>query len=216
MFISPISEMGISQSLDQKRRGVIYDSTVPFGNQLKPVTTEPWRATPRLQPFIFHHVGFRISVQASWSTHCSFDDGGVKSSYPYWNGYYAAAAERGPFPLESALTFELAIERLEYDGSESELYGGLLSPQVLETSVSADIVQKLLPHWKGDDVGSEVGKEVVVTLLNELQVADCTENATVLKRTTERVQKFKEELMQHVWRPQNCSSFDALAAYNEE
>jgi hypothetical protein len=194
----------VVSSAGQQRKGVRYDPKQDLMLQLTVVDEEEWSPIARLNPFIFHALELRISVQASWSTHCTFDDNGTPSSYPFWNGYCAPSAEREAFPLHKATSFELAIQRLD-------VFHEFLNPSVLIGIVTQDVVDDLYPCWADDDeIGSEVPKETVVNLLNQLAAAEAQEYSNQLQRSRDRHSVYEEELMKHVWHPDKETSFESL------
>jgi hypothetical protein len=79
--------------------------------------------------------------------------------------------------------------------------------------VSEPLLQSLQPSWEDDEIGSEVAKELVMDMLTQLTDAESREAATQMTRTHERVRMYKEELMKHVWHPNNAAAFEALAAH---
>ena len=200
--------MGGTQSLALQRKGLQYDPKKALENQLHPVEEENGSPIARLKPFIFHVLQLRISVQASWSTHCSYEDNGVIRSYPIWQGYAVPVAERGPFPLHRATTFELAIERL--DGTNS-----FLDPRILTGIITDTVVEALVPCSEGEEISSEVPKAWVIKMLNQLTEAETRESNEQIKRTKERDAVYREELIQHVWHPSKMFTFKDLGVWED-
>lgn len=192
------------------RQGVLYDPARRFEDQL--ILAKADSTATRLEAFIFHAIRLRISVQASWFTHCSYDDDGVVSFYPTWNGAFMVSSERPPFPLHKALSFEVAIHKLDDVPQLNEKFKTeFLKPDVLQTSIGPDLLSSLQKHWgKNDEIGSEVDKALVVRLLTDLALAEQTEAAELLQRAQARTAQIKEELMKVVWHPVRAHTFEYL------
>lgn len=190
----------------QNQGGLRYDPEQLLEDQLSSLETwSPMAAG--LKPFIFRALELRISVQASWHTHCSIqDDDGVTTSYPYWDGNFVSITERGPFPLGQATSFELAIQRPQ------AIFDFLNPLVVLKGHITQDVMDALGPCWEGDEIGSEVPKTSVVNMLTQLAQAETKKCNEGKKRTRDREAVYVEELMQHVWHPDNASAFEALNA----
>jgi hypothetical protein len=89
---------------------VQYNPLAPVLDQLKPRRDEYG-----MQPFVFEHINYAVSVQVGWYKHCSFiNENGYELSGPEWDLTFTDRPDSA-FPVHRCTSCEISVFRTDIE-----------------------------------------------------------------------------------------------------